>query len=135
VRNGVEPLAAAVLLPLFFAATGLRTEIGLLGTAADWAVCALVIAVAVAGKLGGSSLAARWSGLAWRDALAIGALMNTRGLMELVVLNIGYELGILSPALYTMMVVMALATTCMAGPMLTMIGTSSSMKEPMVSGQ
>jgi Kef-type K+ transport system membrane component KefB len=135
VRNGVEPLAAAVLLPLFFAATGLRTEIGLLGTAADWAVCALVVAVAVAGKLGGSSLAARWSGLAWRDALAIGALMNTRGLMELVVLNIGYELGILSPALYTMMVVMALATTCMAGPMLTMIGTSSSMKEPMVSGQ
>jgi Kef-type K+ transport system membrane component KefB len=118
VRNGVEPLAAAVLLPLFFAATGLRTEIGLLGTAADWAVCALVVAVAVAGKLGGSSLAARWSGLAWRDALAIGALMNTRGLMELVVLTIGYELGILSPALYTMMVAMALATTCMAGPML-----------------
>ena len=121
VRGAVEPLAAVVLLPLFFAASGLRTEIGLLDSAGDWAVCGLVIAVAVAGKLGGSSLAARWSGMGWRDALAIGALMNTRGLMELVVLNIGYELGILSPALYTMMVVMALATTCMAGPMLTLV--------------
>jgi K+:H+ antiporter len=121
VRNGVEPLAAVVLLPLFFAASGLRTEIGLLGGARDWAICALVIAVAIAGKLGGSSLAARWSGMGWRDALAIGALMNTRGLMELVVLNIGYELGILSPALYTMMVIMALATTCMAGPMLSLV--------------
>ena len=120
-RGAVEPLAAVVLLPLFFAASGLRTEIGLLDSAGDWAVCGLVIAVAVAGKLGGSSLAARWSGMGWRDALAIGALMNTRGLMELVVLNIGYELGILSPALYTMMVVMALATTCMAGPMLSLV--------------
>jgi Kef-type K+ transport system membrane component KefB len=121
VRNAVEPLAAVVLLPLFFAASGLRTEIGLLGGARDWAICGLVIAVAIAGKLGGSSLAARWSGMNWRDALAIGALMNTRGLMELVVLNIGYELGIISPALYTMMVVMALATTCMAGPMLSVV--------------
>ena len=121
VRGAVEPLAAVVLLPLFFAASGLRTEIGLLDSAGNWAVCGLVIAVAVAGKLGGSSLAARWSGMGWRDALAIGALMNTRGLMELVVLNIGYELGILSPALYTMMVVMALATTCMAGPLLSLV--------------
>ena len=125
VRGAIEPLAAVVLLPLFFAASGLRTEIGLLGTAQDWAVCGLVIAVAVAGKLGGSSLAARWSGMSWRDALAIGALMNTRGLMELVVLNIGYELGLLSPALYTMMVIMALATTCMAGPMLSLVKTRS----------
>jgi len=121
VRTAVEPLAAVVLLPLFFAASGLRTEIGLLDGPRDWALCGLVIAVAIAGKLGGSSLAARWSGMGWRDALAIGALMNTRGLMELVVLNIGYELGILSPALYTMMVIMALATTCMAGPMLTLV--------------
>jgi Kef-type K+ transport system membrane component KefB len=124
VRNAVEPLAAVVLLPLFFAASGLRTEIGLLGGLRDWAICGLVIAVAIAGKLGGSSVAARWSGMSWREALAIGALMNTRGLMELVVLNIGYELGILSPALYTMMVVMALATTCMAGPMLNVIKKS-----------
>jgi len=118
VRGAIEPLAGVVLLPLFFAASGLRTEIGLLGSVQDWAICGLVTAVAIAGKLGGVSLAARWSGMNWRDALAIGALMNTRGLMELVVLNIGYELGILSPALYTMMVVMALATTFMAGPML-----------------
>ena len=65
--------------------------------------------------------------MGWRDALAIGALMNTRGLMELVVLNIGYELGILSPALYTMMVVMALATTCMAGPMLSLVQETESL--------
>jgi Kef-type K+ transport system membrane component KefB len=120
VRQAVEPLATVVLLPLFFAASGLRTEIGLLESARDWAVCGLVVAVAIAGKLGGTSLAARWSGLGWREALAIGALMNTRGLMELVVLNVGYDLGIISPALYTMMVVMALATTCMAGPMLSL---------------
>jgi Kef-type K+ transport system membrane component KefB len=120
VRQAVEPLAAVVLLPLFFAASGLRTEIGLLESARDWAVCGLVVAVAIAGKLGGTSLAARWSGMEWREALAIGALMNTRGLMELVVLNVGYDLGIISPALYTMMVVMALATTCMAGPMLSL---------------
>jgi Kef-type K+ transport system membrane component KefB len=121
VRQAVEPLAAVVLLPLFFAAAGLRTEIGLLDTARDWAVCGLVVAVAIAGKLGGTSLAARWSGMEWRDAFSIGALMNTRGLMELVVLNVGYELGIISPTLYTMMVVMALATTCMAGPMLMLV--------------
>jgi Kef-type K+ transport system membrane component KefB len=118
VRNAVEPLAAVVLLPLFFAASGLRTEIGLLGGARDWAICGIVIAVAIAGKLGGSSLAARWSGMGWRDALAIGALMNTRGLMELIVLNVGYDLGILPPALYTMMTLMALTTTCMTGPLL-----------------
>jgi Kef-type K+ transport system membrane component KefB len=116
VREGIEPLAAVVLLPLFFAASGLRTEIGLLDSVGDGAVCGLVTAVAVAGKFGGSSLAARWSGMPWRDSLAIGALMNTRGLMELVVLNVGYDLGILPPAVYTMMVVMALATTAMTGP-------------------
>lgn len=125
VRDAVEPLAAVVLLPLFFAAAGLRTEIGLLDSARDWAVCGLVVAVAIAGKLGGVSLAARWSGMNWRDALAIGALMNTRGLMELVVLSVGYELGIISPAFYTIMVVMALATTCMAGPMLSMVRRGS----------
>jgi Kef-type K+ transport system membrane component KefB len=121
VRDGVAPLAAVVLLPVFFAASGLRTEIGLLDSARDWAVCGLVTAVAIAGKFGGCSLAARWSGMVWRDALAIGALMNTRGLMELVVLNVGYELGILSPVMYTMMVMMALATTIMTGPMLSRV--------------
>jgi Kef-type K+ transport system membrane component KefB len=121
VRDGIEPLATVVLLPLFFAASGLRTEIALLDSARNWVICGIVTAVAIAGKFGGSSLAARWSGMGWRDSLAIGALMNTRGLMELVVLNVGYELGILSPAMYTMMVVMALATTAMTGPMLSRV--------------
>ena len=118
VRRAVEPLAAAVLVPVFFAYSGLRTEIGLVHGPADWIVCGAVIATAVAGKLGGTALAARWTGMPWRDGLALGALMNTRGLMELIVLNVGYDLDILSPALYTMMVVMALATTCMTGPLL-----------------
>ena len=84
----------------------------------DWIVCGAIIATAVVGKLGGTALAARWTGMPWRDSLALGALMNTRGLMELIVLNVGYDLNIISPALYTMMVVMALATTCMTGPLL-----------------
>jgi Kef-type K+ transport system membrane component KefB len=121
VRDAIEPLAGVLLLPLFFASSGLRTEIGLLDGARNWLLCLAVVGVAVAGKFGGSAIAARWSGLAWRDALSIGALMNTRGLMELIVLNVGYDLGVLSPTMYTMMVVMALVTTCMTGPMLTAI--------------
>ncbi len=124
VRDAIEPLTSVVLLPLFFASAGLRTEIGLLDSAGAWFICAAITAVAIAGKLGGTSLASRWTGMGWRDALAIGALMNTRGLMELIVLNVGYELGILSPAMYTMMVVMALVTTCMTGPMLGLVETS-----------
>jgi Kef-type K+ transport system membrane component KefB len=104
------------LLPLFFAFTGLRTQIGLLNDWQSWLVCAGVIAVAIGGKFGGSTLAARWTGMSWHDALSIGALMNTRGLMELIALNIGYDLGILSPHLFAMMVLMAL-TTFMAGPL------------------
>jgi Kef-type K+ transport system membrane component KefB len=118
VRRAIEPLSAAVLVPVFFAYSGLRTEVGLVRGLEGWLVCAVIIATAVSGKLGGTAIAARWTGMAWRQSLALGALMNTRGLMELIVLNVGYDLGILSPALYTMMVVMALATTCMTGPML-----------------
>lgn len=106
------------LLPAFFAFTGLRTQIGLLETSADWLICAAVIALAVTGKLGGSLVAARWTGASWRDAFVLGGLMNTRGLMELVALNVGYELGVLSPAMFTMLVVMALVTTAMTGPIL-----------------
>jgi Kef-type K+ transport system membrane component KefB len=116
--NGkLEDVTVVLLLPLFFAFTGLRTRIGLV-EGEMWGWCALVVLVAVAGKLGGSAIAARLTGMGWREAGAIGALMNTRGLMELIVLNVGYDLGILSPALSTMMVVMALATTCMTGPLL-----------------
>lgn len=117
-RERLEVLVSILLLPLFFAFTGLRTQIGLLDDAASWLICALVIAVAVAGKLGGSTLAARWTGMSWRDSFSIGALMNTRGLMELIVLNIGYDLGILSQEIFAVMVIMALATTCMTGPLL-----------------
>lgn len=123
VRQRIELFCTSLLLPLFFAYTGLRTEIGLLGGAEGWLTCAAIVAVATAGKLGGSAAAARISGLGWRDACAIGALMNTRGLMELVVLNIGLDLGILSPRIFAMMVVMALATTSMTGPLLTLIGS------------
>ena len=108
------------LLPIFFAYTGLRTEIGLLNDAASWAVCVGIILTAVAGKLLGSMLAARWSGSTWHDAFVLGALMNTRGLMELVALNVGYDLGILSPHMFTMLVVMALVTTAMTGPLIDM---------------
>ncbi len=120
-RDRLEILVSTLLLPLFFAFTGLRTQIGLLDDAASWMLCAVVIAVAVAGKLGGSTLAARWTGMSWRASFSIGALMNTRGLMELVVLNIGYDLGILSQKVFAVMVIMALATTCMTGPLLDLI--------------
>jgi Kef-type K+ transport system membrane component KefB len=89
----------------------------------DWAsvsVCLGLVLVATIGKLGGSMLTARWSGMDWHDSFALGALMNTRGLVELIVLNIGFDLGILSPRVFTMMVVMALVTTCMTGPLLSL---------------
>ncbi|HUS24057.1 MAG TPA: cation:proton antiporter [Candidatus Binatia bacterium] len=120
-HDRVLPLSSLIMLPLFFALVGLRTRIGLLDGAGDWLLCGLIIVVAMAGKLGGCMLAARWSGMAWRDSLALGTLMNTRGLMELIVLNIGYDLGILSPRAFTMLVIMALVTTLMTGPLLTLI--------------
>ncbi|WP_162932355.1 cation:proton antiporter domain-containing protein [Solimonas sp. K1W22B-7] len=124
VTERIEPFAGAILLPLFFAFTGLRTQIGLL-EGADWLMCTGVIAVATLGKLGGATLASRASGQGWRDALALGALMNTRGLMELVVLNIGYDLGFLSDRIFAIMVLMALATTMMTGPLLTLLKRGS----------
>jgi len=117
----VEDVSVILLLPLFFVFTGLRTEIGLINDIYLWKVTGCIIAVAVVGKFLGSALAARFVGQNWRDSLTIGALMNTRGLMELVVLNIGYELGVLSPKVFTMMVIMALVTTFMTGPALDII--------------
>jgi Kef-type K+ transport system membrane component KefB len=113
-------LMVILFLPLFFAFTGLRTSIGLI-TGDLWLYCGLIIAVAVLGKLGGSALAARTSGMSWRDSWAIGTLMNTRGLMELVVLNVGLDIGVISPALFAMMVLMALVTTFMTSPVLSRI--------------
>jgi Kef-type K+ transport system membrane component KefB/nucleotide-binding universal stress UspA family protein len=117
----VEDISLVLLLPLFFVFTGLRTEIGLLNDSHLWLLCAAVTGVAVLGKLGGSTLAARFVGQTWRNSFAIGALMNTRGLMELIVLNIGYDLGILSPQIFAIMVIMALVTTFMTGPLLHLI--------------
>jgi Kef-type K+ transport system membrane component KefB len=110
----------AFLLPLFFAFTGLRTQVGLLNDWEGWLLCLAIIVTAIAGKLGGSTLAARLTGLNWHESLSIGALMNTRGLMELIVINIGYDLGILSARVFAMMVLMALATTLMTGPLLSL---------------
>ncbi|HTG65453.1 MAG TPA: cation:proton antiporter [Flavobacterium sp.] len=114
----VEDVSIIVLLPLFFVFTGLRTQINLLNDPYLWKITGLIIAVAVVGKFFGSALAAKFVGQSWKDSLAIGALMNTRGLMELVVLNIGYDLGVLSAEIFTMMVIMALVTTFMTGPAL-----------------
>lgn len=116
-----EDFVKTLLLPVFFALTGLRTEIGALSDPALWGAALAVMAVAVAGKLGAGALAARLAGMNARDALGIGALMNTRGLMELVVLNIGYDLGVISGPLFTMLVLMAVATTMMTGPLLSLI--------------
>src|SRR5207244_4870748 len=107
----LEDLVTILLLPAFFAFTGLRTRIGLVSSAEDWLMVALIVLVATAGKFGGTVVAARVTGLAWRQAARLGALMNTRGLMELIVLNIGLDLHVISPMLFTMMVLMALVTT------------------------
>ncbi|ESU25212.1 Na+/H+-exchanging protein [Flavobacterium enshiense DK69] len=117
----VEDVSQVMLLPLFFVFTGLRTQIGLLDDAYLWEVCGYIVLVAVVGKFVGSALTARFVGQSWKDSLTIGALMNTRGLMELVVLNIGYDLGVLKPEIFAMMVIMALATTFMTGPALDLI--------------
>lgn len=114
----LEDLTVVLLLPLFFAFTGLRTQIGLVEGPDSWGYTALIIAVAIAGKFGGSAVAARLTGMKWREAGALGVLMNTRGLMELVVLNIGLDIGVISPALFAMMVLMALITTFMTTPIL-----------------
>jgi Kef-type K+ transport system membrane component KefB len=121
----VENFSSVLLLPLFFAFTGLRTQVGLLNDVQGWLICLGIIAVATVGKLGGSAIAARWSGMSWSESLQLGALMNTRGLMELIALNIGYDLGILSPRIFTMLVIMALATTMLTGPLLTLFGMRS----------
>jgi Kef-type K+ transport system membrane component KefB len=121
-RERLEDLLVVVLLPLYFAFTGLRTRLDLLVDGGLWGWAAAILAVAVAGKLAGSAVAARVSGLPWRDALALGTLMNTRGLMELVILNVGLDLGVLSPALYSMMVLMAVTTTVMTQPLLSLLG-------------
>ena len=111
-----------LFLPLFFVYSGLRTQIGLISAPALWLVCLLVLAVACAGKILSGSLSARWMGESWRESLSLGVLMNTRGLVDLIVLNIGLDLGVLSPTLFAMLVIMAIVTTMMASPLLPLLG-------------
>ena len=117
----LEDLIVVLLLPAFFAFTGLRTQIGLVSGLQEWMLCGLIILVASAGKFGGSLIAARITGLGWREGSALGVLMNTRGLMELIVLNIGLELRVISPTLFAMLVIMALVTTFATTPILHLI--------------
>ena len=114
----LEDVVIVVLLPLFFATSGLRTHADLLASASHLTTCAAIVGVACVGKLGGTGLTARATGLRWRDAGALAVLMNTRGLMELVALNVGFELGVFSPTIFSMLVVMVLVTTVAATPLL-----------------
>ncbi len=113
----MSDFAVVFLLPLFFAYTGLRTSLGLLSDISLWLDASLILVVAIAGKFVGAALPARLTGMSWREAGALGALMNTRGLMELVLLNIGLDIGVITPTLFTMLVIMALVTTFMTSPL------------------
>lgn len=117
----IEDVALVLLLPLFFVFTGLRTQIGLLNEPGMWMICGGLVLLAIVGKLFSSAFAARFIGYKWKDSLIIGSLMNTRGLIQLVVLNIGLDLGILTAEVFVMMVVVALITTFMTSPMLSLI--------------
>jgi Kef-type K+ transport system membrane component KefB len=121
VEERLTDVVVVLLLPAFFAFTGMRTQIGLLEGAGHWLLCGLIILVATAGKFGGSFAAARLTGLGTREAAALGALMNTRGLMELIVLNVGLDLRVISPTLFAMLVIMAVVTTFATTPMLQLI--------------
>jgi len=121
----LQDFVTTLLLPAFFAFTGMRTQIGLLDNWQQWLVCLVIIAVATVGKFGGTLAAARIMGLGWRESTSLGILMNTRGLMELIVLNIGLDLGVISPTLFAMMVVMAIVTTVATSPILSMLMPSA----------
>jgi Kef-type K+ transport system membrane component KefB len=122
----MEDLVTVLLLPAFFAFTGLRTQIGLVSGLEQWLMCGLIILVATLGKFGGTFLAARLSGLGWRESAGLGVLMNTRGLMELIVLNVGLDLKVISPTVFAMMVLMALVTTMATTPILHWLAASPS---------
>jgi Kef-type K+ transport system membrane component KefB len=134
VAEKLEDFVIILLVPLFFAYTGLRTEIGLLDSATHWGLCALIIVVATLGKAGGGAIAARVAGLSWREAGALGVLLNTRGLMGLIVLHVGLDLGVISPALFSMMIIMALVTTFIATPLLARIYPLKEMARDLVAG-
>lgn len=128
-RERLDMLVSVLLLPLFFALTGMRTRLDLLNDGAMWLWAGVVLLAAVFGKMGGAALAARWTGQSWRDAAALGALLNTRGLVELIVLNIAYTVGAFTPTLFTMLVVMALVTTMLTSPLLSLLGIRGTAKK------
>jgi Kef-type K+ transport system membrane component KefB len=125
----IEDVSLVIFLPLFFVATGLRTEVGLINSGHLWFICLIIILIAIIGKFGGTVIASRYVGLNWNHSLTLGVLMNAKGLMELIVLNIGYELGILSPEMFAMLVLMALATTLITGPGLNLVNAIRPKKE------
>lgn len=120
-RTRIYMIVSVLFLPLFFALTGMRTRLDLLSNARIWLWTAVVLVVAIGGKMGGTLIAARWTGQSWRHSMALGAMLNTRGLVELIVLNIAYNAGVFSQTLFTMLVVMALLTTMMTTPILNML--------------
>ena len=133
-RDRVETFSAVLLLPLFFAFTGLRTQIGLLDDGGAWLTCMGIILLATVGKFAGSALTARAMGIDWNSSFILGALMNTRGLMELIALNVGYDLGVISAEIFTSLVLMALVTTALTGPMVDLATAWRSSQVPLVPG-
>jgi Kef-type K+ transport system membrane component KefB len=123
--RSIDQVNEVLFLPLFFVYSGLQTRIGLIQGIGLWSICLLIFLIACAGKIAGGTLSTRLVGKSWRDALAIGVLVNTRGLVELIILNIGLQMGILSPTLFAMLVIMALVTTMMASPLLPLLGYRS----------
>ena len=121
-RTRLDTIVSVLLLPLFFALTGLRTRLDLLNTGELWVWAGVVLLIAIAGKMGGSVCAARWAGQSWHDAFALGVLLNTRGMVELIVLNIAFNAHVFSPSLFAIMVLMALLTTMMTSPLLNELG-------------
>lgn len=132
IKQKSEDLVVVLFLPTFFAFTGLRTQMGLVHGLRDWLICLVIIGVASLGKFGGGAVAARLTGLDWRQAASLGILMNTRGLMELIVLNVGLDLGVLSPVLFAMLVIMAIVTTLTTTPVLQSL---TSEPEPVAVGE
>ena len=128
--RSIDRVNNVLFLPLFFVYNGLLTQIGLINAPALWLICLLALAVACVSKLVGGTLPVRWMGESWRDALSLGVLMNTRGLIQLIVLNIGLNLGVLSPTLFAMLVIMALVTTMMASPLLALLGYQGQSRKP-----
>ncbi|MEO8181163.1 MAG: cation:proton antiporter, partial [Deltaproteobacteria bacterium] len=134
-NHRLRDIVVVLFLPAFFAFTGLRLELGLLSTRLDLLYCLVIIAVACAGKFGGTALAARYAGMPWREASALGLLMNTRGLMELIVLHVGLDLGVISPRAFAMLVTMAVVTTLLTSPLLALLRPSSAPQPSLVSAR